>query len=38
VVDRPDGDVRLVGIRKFNAPDEHKQHPLFIALGGLPSF
>lgn len=23
------------GIRKFNAPDEHKQHPLFIALGGF---
>ena len=23
------------GVRKFNAPDEHKQHPLFIALGGF---
>jgi S-DNA-T family DNA segregation ATPase FtsK/SpoIIIE len=23
------------GYRKFNAPDEHKQHPLFIALGGF---
>jgi len=23
------------GFRKFNAPDEHKQHPLFIALGGF---
>jgi hypothetical protein len=25
------------GIRKFNAPDEHRQHPLFIALGGFHS-
>ena len=23
------------GFRKFNSPDEHKQHPLFIALGGF---
>ncbi|MBL8426831.1 MAG: DNA translocase FtsK 4TM domain-containing protein, partial [Dechloromonas sp.] len=23
------------GVRKFNAPDEHKQHPLFVALGGF---
>jgi S-DNA-T family DNA segregation ATPase FtsK/SpoIIIE len=23
------------GFRKFNAPDEHKEHPLFIALGGF---
>jgi len=23
------------GYRKFNAPDEHNQHPLFIALGGF---
>jgi len=23
------------GFRRFNSPDEHKQHPLFIALGGF---
>jgi S-DNA-T family DNA segregation ATPase FtsK/SpoIIIE len=23
------------GFRKFNSPDEHDQHPLFIALGGF---
>jgi len=23
------------GFRKFHSPDEHKQHPLFIALGGF---
>ncbi len=23
------------GVRKFNAPEAHKQHPLFIALGGF---
>jgi S-DNA-T family DNA segregation ATPase FtsK/SpoIIIE len=35
VVDRAARHVRVVGFRKFNAPDEHKQHPLFIALGGF---
>ena len=23
------------GVRKFNAPEAHRQHPLFIALGGF---